>query len=212
MSEEDSSSAACVAEVGIQAVVGLGNPGARYEKNRHNVGFWFVDRVAQAHACSFKYNKNLLGHIGKIEAQGSTVYLFKPDDFMNNSGRSVHALQRFFKMETHRLLIAHDEIDFPVARVRVKHGGGHGGHNGLRDVVRCLGSQFWRLRIGIGRPENKKMEVRDYVLSDADANQRDCIMAALDEVVPCIPRFVHGEFSLLMNQLHRTPDSDSAGR
>lgn len=187
---------------GIQALVGLGNAGRRYEKNRHNVGFWFVDRVAGAYASFFSPDGNTLGRVCRIEVQGRAVYLFKPDGFMNNSGRSVSAFQRFFKLEPDRLLIAHDEIDFPSARVRVKYDGGHGGHNGLRDVIRCMGRRFWRLRIGIGRPENKSMEVSDYVLGNADAHQRDCIAAALEEAVQYVPQLVRGEFPLLMNALH----------
>lgn len=189
-------------DTGVRAIVGLGNSGDRYQKNRHNAGFWFVDLVAEAYNTSLSPNKNLGGDMGRIEVQGLTVYLFRPKGFVNNSGGPVSALQRFFKLETGALLVAHDEIDFPVARVRVKYGGGHGGHNGLRDIIRLLGGTFWRLRIGVGRPDHPAMEVSDYVLGNPTPPDQDAIMTALRKVVTGVPQIVRGEASLLMNNLH----------
>ena len=197
--------AAPISPTGIRAIVGLGNAGDRYEKNRHNVGAWFVELIAQTYQSSFIDNKRLLGQLCRIQAADADLYLFKPHGFMNDSGRPVSALQHFFRLQAHELLIAHDEIDFPVAQVRMKYDGGHGGHNGLRHIIQCIGTKFWRLRIGVGRPSNQHMEVSHYVLSNANGQQQAQIGAALEQVVQHVPQLAAGEFASLMNQLHYNP-------
>lgn len=201
----DSDDAAPIVPTGIRAIVGLGNAGQRYQKNRHNVGRWFVELIAQTYQARFIDKPRLLGQVCRIQEAGVCLHLFKPHGFMNDSGRPVNTFQRFFQLPTEQILIAHDEIDFPAAHLRIKYGGGHGGHNGLRSIIQCIGRQFWRLRIGIGRPLNQSIAVSDYVLSNVDAQQQADLSSALENVVQHVPQLVAGEFALLMNRLHHNP-------
>ena len=124
---------------GIRLIVGLGNPGARYESTRHNAGFWFIERVAVAHSVSWKAESRFFGHMAQLRVDGEVVRLLKPSTFMNESGRSVGAVCRYFSLQANQVLVAHDEIDLWPGVVRLKRGGGHGGHNGLRDIIPQLG-------------------------------------------------------------------------
>lgn len=183
-------------------IVGLGNPGTQYEQTRHNAGFWFVDAIAQAHRASFRSEPKFAGDITKVTLQGRDVWLLKPNTFMNRSGQAVAALSRFYKIAPEQILVAHDELDLDPGIARLKQGGGHGGHNGLRDIVTQLGSsEFKRLRIGIGRPPAGH-DVSNFVLSRASSEEQrrmdDAITAAQEEM----PLLISGEFEKAMNRLN----------
>lgn len=170
-------------EQSLKAIVGLGNPGAEYERTRHNAGFWFVDDVAAAYRASFRVESKFLGETARVRLDGHDVLLLKPATFMNRSGQSAQALASFYKLEPGDLLIAHDELDLPAGTARLKISGGHGGHNGLRSVHQHLGEHYRRLRIGIGHPGHKD-QVLNYVLGRPSASDekliRDSLAAALD--------------------------------
>jgi len=186
-----------------QLLIGLGNPGARYEATRHNAGVWLLERVALRHASGFKSLARCFGSIADADVEGTRVRLFRPDTFMNHSGRAVAAVAGFYKVPIERILIAHDEIDLPAGTVRLKRGGGHGGHNGLRDVVPQLaGSEFSRIRIGVGHPGSKDRVV-GYVLDRPPPEERSRIDDAIATVVDDIPRIAGGDLEGAMNTLHR---------
>ena len=186
-----------------QLLIGLGNPGARYEATRHNAGVWLLERVARRHASGFKSSPRCLGSIADADIEGVRIRLFRPDTFMNHSGRAVAAVAGFYKVPNERILIAHDEIDLPPGTVRLKRGGGHGGHNGLRDVVPQLaGSEFSRIRIGVGHPGSKDRVV-GHVLDRPSAAEHSAIDDAIDRVLGEIARIADGDLEGAMNTLHR---------
>ena len=154
----------------LKLIVGLGNPGAEYARTRHNAGFWLVDELARRHGGSFRTESRHQGEVARVKIAGREIWLLKPTTFMNRSGGAVQSLSGFYKIAPGEMLVAHDEIDLPVAALRLKEGGGHGGHNGLRDIIVTLGDAFWRLRIGVGHPGSKP-EVVDYVLRRAPAEE-----------------------------------------
>ena len=157
-------------------VVGLGNPGAEYEDNRHNLGFWFIDRLAQDLKVSLAPQGKFFGHVGRL----GDLWLLKPTTFMNRSGQAVVALARFYKIMPDEILVVHDELDLQPGVIRLKQGGGNGGHNGLKDIQAQLGTpNFWRLRLGIGHPGDKAL-VHNYVLSDFAKAERDWVEAVCD--------------------------------
>ncbi len=187
---------------GIQLIVGLGNPGAEYEQTRHNAGAWFVMALARtAHATLRHEAKNQGLHcITKLD--GHDCHLLIPTTFMNLSGQSVQAIASYYKIAPETILIVHDEIDLPVGSVRLKFDGGHGGHNGLRDIIRHLSTnKFYRLRIGVGHPGNSK-EVIDYVLHPPKKTEREQIDAAILEGQRVLPLILKGQFQQAMQKLH----------
>lgn len=186
---------------GIRLVVGLGNPGDEYAGNRHNAGAWFADRLARRHRGVFKSRGKLSGSSCRVEAGSRTLWLFKPSTFMNDSGRALRAFADFYKIETRNILVAHDEIDFEVAKTRLKRGGGHGGHNGLVDVIRHLGADFWRLRIGVGHP-GRRDQVTRHVLSDPGGDDAAVIMAAIERACDVVEHLADGAFDAAMTALH----------
>ena len=196
----------------IRLLVGLGNPDPRDARTRHNAGFWFADAVASRWGGSFRSQSNFFGDIADCQVGGHRLRILKPMTYMNNSGRSVAAFANFYKFEADEILIAHDEIDLPPGTVRLKRGGGHGGHNGLRDVIPQLGSpDFARLRIGVGHPGNKNAVV-GYVLKPASVDDQRIIDDAVVLAVDHFPDIVAGKFSEVMNSLHRkTPESGDDG-
>ena len=146
-------------------MVGLGNPGADYADHRHNVGFWLLNRLAQRAAVTFRAEKKFHGVVARLPSAVGECWLLKPDTFMNQSGRAVGALAQFYKIAPSNILVVHDEMDLPPGRVRLKQQGGHGGHNGLRDIIQVLGCKtFHRLRIGVGHPGHKEAVLK-HVLS-----------------------------------------------
>lgn len=186
----------------VALIVGLGNPGPQYEETRHNAGFWFVEQVARQQGEQFRLENKFNGEIARVVIKGQQVWLLKPNTFMNRSGQSVAALARFYKIPLENILVVHDELDLPPGTARLKQGGGHGGHNGLRDIVAQMGSKdFMRLRIGIGHPGDSK-QVSNYVLSRASAEDQRLIEQSLEVALEVLPQMVSGEFQKAMNTLH----------
>ncbi|MCK7578846.1 MAG: aminoacyl-tRNA hydrolase [Chromatiales bacterium] len=191
-----------MSDAGIQLIVGLGNPGAQYEATRHNVGFWWVEAIARAQGESFRAEPKFLGELARVRIAGQDVRLLKPSTYMNRSGQSVVAVARYFNIPPERILIAHDELDLPVGVARIKQGGGHAGHNGLRDSISALGSrEFWRLRIGIAHPGDRTL-VTGYVLGRPSRDDESRIRESLDEADRRLSDLVEGQFQLAMNRLH----------
>lgn len=187
----------------VKLIVGLGNPGQEYDQTRHNAGFWFVEEIARQHNVQFRPETKFLGHIARIQTNGLDFWLLKPSTYMNRSGQSIQALAKFYKIEPEAILVAHDELDLEPGIVRVKKGGGHGGHNGLRDTIAALSTKdFYRLRIGIGHPGNKK-DVVNYVLSSCGKIERAQIEEACYEATRYLPELIQGQFDKVMNELHR---------
>ncbi len=186
----------------IRIVVGLGNPGREHEATRHNAGFWFADALAWKLGAPFANESKFFGHI----ARAGELRLLKPMTYMNVSGRSVSALARFFSVAPDEMLIAHDELDLKPGDAKLKFGGGHAGHNGLRDVVAQLGTaDFWRLRIGIGHPRDSEFSqqpVVDYVLRPPRAEERAGIVASIDRALDAWPSIAVGDFERAMTTLH----------
>ena len=186
----------------IQLIVGLGNPGAEHEPTRHNAGFWFVDALAQQCNVPFKYEKRFSGDIARCQTPGMDCRLLKPMTYMNRSGQSASAMSRFYNIPVENILVVHDELDLPAGTVKLKKGGGHGGHNGLRDLISHFSSKdFYRLRLGIAHPGHKSMVV-DYVLKKPSKQDRQLIGEAIDDALRVIPEIISGEFEKAMHQLH----------
>lgn len=188
----------------VSALIGLGNPGPEYAATRHNAGAWAVDAVARAANAQLRPEKKFLGLYAKVNFSGHTLHLLTPTTFMNRSGASVAALCQFFKLSPEQLLIAHDELDLPAGQARYKTGGGHGGHNGLRDIISALGNQkqFHRLRIGIGHPGSTN-QVVNYVLGRPGKSEQLAIEQALDECLATLPLALGGDWANAMNRQHR---------
>jgi PTH1 family peptidyl-tRNA hydrolase len=185
----------------LRIIVGLGNPGPEHLVTRHNAGFWFVDLLARRHGGEFRDYRKFSGETAKVNIEGQEIVLLKPTTYMNRSGLSIRQLSDFYKFSPDDILIAHDELDLPVGSVRLKQGGGHGGHNGLRDAIAHIGETFWRLRLGIGHPGNKA-EVIDYVLTRAPRAEEDLIMDAVGTAVDCIPMLLEQGAERAMTRLH----------
>lgn len=186
----------------IRLIVGLGNPGADYVDTRHNAGFWLIDLLAADRGASFRFDKRYNAELGKLSAHGRDIYLQKPLAYMNRSGQAVAALARYFKIAPTGILVMHDELDLPPGINRIKQGGGHGGHNGLRDVIAHLGSrEFFRIRIGIGHPGDSK-EVTNYVLRKPSAADRDAIESASRDTLAVVPLILEGRIDKAMQALH----------
>ncbi len=186
----------------IDLIVGLGNPGPEYDATRHNVGFWLVDTVVADQGQRFSREPKFRGDVAKIVLAGKTVWLLKPATFMNRSGEAVAALASFYKISPENILIVHDDLDLPAGAVRLKKGGGHGGHNGLRSLIECLGSaDFMRLRLGIGHPGDRE-QVVNYVLHRASAEDERLITEGINAAVSELARIVGGDTAKSMQVLH----------
>ena len=185
----------------IRIIAGLGNPEGKYERTLHNVGFWFVDARARKGSGSFRYEKMFDADICKVTMHGEDVWLVKPQNYMNQSGPPVRGMLDYYRLKPTQLLVAHDEIDLPPGTVRLKEGGGHGGHNGLRDTIRHCGPDFWRLRLGIGHPGNKD-QVIDYVLQRSVPAQEEAIVASIGDALAALQVFLSDGAERAMNQLH----------
>lgn len=187
---------------GIQLIVGLGNPGAEYEATRHNAGAWLVMALAHTAHATLRFETKFQGLHCTTRIDGHDCHLLIPTTFMNLSGQSVGAVANYYKIPANTILIAHDEVDIPAGDVRIKFDGGHGGHNGLRDIIRHLNTnQFHRLRIGVGHPGNSK-QVVDYVLHPPKKTEREQIDAALAESERVMPYLLKGQFQKAMLELH----------
>jgi peptidyl-tRNA hydrolase, PTH1 family len=185
----------------LRVIVGLGNPGPEHLVTRHNAGFWFVDLLARTFGGEFRDYRKYSGETARVSISGQDVILLKPTTYMNRSGLSIRQISDFFKIQPDDILVAHDELDLPVGSVRLKNGGGHGGHNGLRDTIAHIGENFWRLRLGIGHPGNKA-EVIDYVLTRAPRAEEDLILQAVTTAAEAVPLLLEQGAERAMTKLH----------
>ena len=189
----------------IRLLVGLGNPGPEYEATRHNAGFWFIDEVARTLRVSLTPERSYFGLAARANLADGPVWLLEPMTFMNLSGKSVAALARFFKIEPGEILVAHDELDLMPGHVKMKLGGSHAGHNGLKDIQAQLGSaEFWRLRLGIGHP-GMKAEVVNYVLRKPLAEQREAIDKSIEQAAAALPLMLEGDMERALMKVHAKP-------
>ena len=186
----------------IKLIVGLGNPGPEYQDTRHNAGFWWVDALAQKLKVPLQHERAYQGLMARTQVNGQTLWLLQPQTFMNASGTSVAALARFYKIEPEQVLVVHDELDVVPGEAKLKLGGSHAGHNGLRDIHAQLGTgDYWRLRIGIGHP-GVKAEVIHWVLKKPMAEQRDLIQESIVRSVKAAPLLIEGDMEKAMVQIH----------
>ena len=189
----------------LRLIVGLGNPGAEYAETRHNAGFWLCERLARELGASFAREARYHGFVARARLDGEDLWLLMPQTFMNRSGQAVRALTQFFRIEAAEMLVLHDELDLPPGQMRLKFGGGLGGHNGLKDITAHLGTQdYWRLRIGIGHPGDRN-EVVNYVLKPPRREERDDIDAALDRALLAWPTLAKGEFNAATQKINSKP-------
>jgi PTH1 family peptidyl-tRNA hydrolase len=190
----------------LTAIAGLGNPEERHARTLHNAGFWFVDELARRAGAEFRYEKRFDAEICRIQLSDNDVWLIKPQSYMNLSGGPVRGVLEYYRLAVSDLLVAHDEIDLPPGTVRLKKGGGHGGHNGLRDIIKHTGSDFMRLRIGVGHPGHKDL-VTDYVLQRASAEVEQAMRRNIDDAADVVPTLVEDGIEAAMTRLHTTTDS-----
>lgn len=188
---------------GIKLIVGLGNPGPEYDMTRHNAGALFVERLASGHNLALRQEKQFFGLTGRLTIDSQDVRLLIPTTFMNRSGQAVAALAGFYRIAPAEILVAHDELDLPPGVVKCKQGGGHGGHNGLRDIIASLGNQnvFHRLRLGIGHPGHSS-QVTGFVLGRAPKAEQQALDACIDEALREVPGMVAGDWTRVMQRLH----------
>lgn len=187
----------------IQLIVGLGNPGPDYSATRHNVGQWFVEALAQQKSSSFKVESKYKAKVAKFNFAGKEIVLLIPTTYMNESGQAISLYANFFKIAPEHMLIVHDELDLPPGVARLKQGGGHGGHNGLRDTIDKLANnkEFMRLRIGIGHPGDKN-KVTSYVLKKPSVDEKISIDNSIDKALGVIEKVITGELQNAMTLLH----------
>ncbi|MDB5969826.1 MAG: Peptidyl-tRNA hydrolase [Hydrocarboniphaga sp.] len=185
----------------IIAIVGLGNPGAEYQRTRHNAGFWFADLIADRFRADFRSESKFFGATARVKIAGTDVLLLKPMTFMNRSGQAAAALANFYKLTPDQLLVAHDELDLPAGAMRLKLGGGHGGHNGLRDIHKSQGEAYRRLRIGIGHPGDKNL-VLDYVLGRPSKADEEAIFDGLARAADAVETWLATTWDKGLQQLH----------
>ncbi|MDP2178086.1 aminoacyl-tRNA hydrolase [Methylicorpusculum sp.] len=187
---------------GIKLFVGLGNPGSQYENTRHNAGFWWIDQIAQSTGTRMNNEAKFFGITGKLIENNQEAWLLKPTTFMNLSGRSVSALAKFYKIPAEQILVIHDELDLPPGTCKLKKGGGHGGHNGLKDIAAQLGTNdFWRLRLGIGHPGDRNAVV-NFVLHPPSKTEWQLITQTIDESATLLNQLLQGQTEQAMMKLH----------
>ncbi|WP_298772036.1 aminoacyl-tRNA hydrolase [uncultured Shewanella sp.] len=187
----------------IKLIVGLANPGAQYERTRHNAGAWYIEELARLCGVNLVPDSKYFGLTAKAQFEGKAVRLLIPTTFMNLSGKSVGALANFFRIKPEEILVAHDELDMPPGVAKFKLGGGHGGHNGLKDIIAKMANDkgFYRLRIGIGHPGDRNL-VSNYVLSKASPTDQGLIDAVIDEAVRSTQVLFNQDMSKAMHRLH----------
>ena len=182
-------------------IAGLGNPEERYARTLHNAGFWVVDEIARRNNIAFKYEKRFDAEIAKVSVSGDELWLVKPQNYMNLSGGPIRAMLDYYRLPIEQLLVAHDEIDLPPGIVRLKKGGGHGGHNGLRDLIQHCGKDFMRLRIGVGHPGHKD-QVTGYVLKKASSEVESAMLRNVDEAADVMALLAEDGLNAAMKKLH----------
>jgi peptidyl-tRNA hydrolase, PTH1 family len=185
----------------VKLIVGLGNPGRDYESSRHNAGFWVVEELARRHGGAFRAEPKFNAELARTRIGGQELWLVKPQDYMNNSGRVTAAVATFYKIEPAQLLVVHDELDLPIAEVRLKEGGGSGGHNGLKDLIAHLGDGFWRLRLGVGHPGNRE-QVTPWLLSRSSAAEREALEPGVRAAADTVPLVIEQGAAAAMQKLH----------
>ena len=185
----------------LTMVVGLGNPEDRYARTLHNAGFWFADELARRFSGEFRYEKRFNAEVCKVSITGREVWLAKPQSYINLSGKPVRAMLDYYRLDTGTTLVAHDEIDLLPGTVRFKSNGGHGGHNGLKDVIRHCGRDFMRLRVGVGHPGHKDA-VTSYVLKKASSDVEAGMLRNIDEAADVMPMLVEDGLEAAMKDLH----------
>lgn len=189
-------------EQGIRCIIGLGNPGEKYQDTRHNAGFWFVNALARRYGLQLRPQSRFFGQVTKLSLPAADCWLLEPATYMNRSGQAASALARFYRLTPEQILVAHDELDLPAGTVRLKKDGGHGGHNGLRDIISALGSkEFYRLRIGIDHPGHRD-QVTDYVLSRPSRDEQKRMEEAIELAIGQMEDLLAGNYQQLMNRLH----------
>lgn len=182
-------------------IAGLGNPEDKYERTLHNAGFWFADACARRFGGNFRYDKKFDADICKITVEGNDIWVVKPQSYMNLSGGPVRGLLDYYRLKADNLLVAHDEIDLEPGTVRLKLGGGHGGHNGIRDVIQHCGKDFMRLRLGVGHP-GEKSKVTSYVLKKGSADVEAAVERNIDDAVAVLPILIDDGLNAAMKKLH----------
>jgi len=192
----------------LKLIVGLGNPGPQYQNHRHNAGAWYLNALCRAYGADLRAESRFFGETARITVNGLDVRLLFPTTYMNRSGQSVGAVCRYFDIDPQNMLVAYDEIDFPPGTSRLKFGGGHGGHNGMRDIIQVFGDNrdFYRLRIGVGHPGNKA-QVANYVLSNPPASEAELIEGTIDDAVRVTPDCVAGKWQLAMLDFHSSDNN-----
>ncbi len=185
----------------IRIIAGLGNPEDKYERTLHNAGFWFVDALAQKYGGSFRYEKKFDADYCKVNLHGENVWLVKPQSYMNLSGGPIRAFMDYYRLKINQLLVAHDEIDLPPGTTRLKKGGGHGGHNGIRDVIQHCGAEFIRLRLGVGHP-GEKSRVTNHVLKRGSADVERTVEDDILRAMEVMPLLLDDDLNAAMKALH----------
>lgn len=192
----------------IELIVGLGNPDPEYLTTRHNAGFWLVDALAAEHGAEFSHDRKLEGARTEIELAGRRIKLLKPMTYMNDSGRSVAKAINYYKIPLENALVAYDEIDLVAGRAQLKFGGGHAGHNGIRNVIEHLGPGFWRIRLGVGHPGERERVV-GHVLRRASRDEEELIIASVRRAIEVLPILIEQGPELAKNRLHAPPGAES---
>jgi PTH1 family peptidyl-tRNA hydrolase len=190
----------------LSIIAGLGNPDDQYAQTLHNAGFWFVDALARKHGGDFRYEKKFDADACKVSLHGHDVWLVKPQSYMNLSGGPVRSILDYYRLKPEHLLVAHDEIDLPPDIVRLKKGGGHGGHNGIRDVIRHCGAEFMRLRLGVGHP-GEKDRVTGHVLKRGSSDVEAAVEKNIDNAISVLPLLIDDGLNAAMKKLHTKVES-----
>lgn len=185
----------------IRIIAGLGNPEEKYERTLHNAGFWFADALADKYGGRFRYEKKFDADYCRINLHGEDVWLVKPQSYMNLSGGPIRGLMDYYRLQVSNLLVAHDEIDLPPGTTRLKSGGGHGGHNGLRDIINHCGAEFVRLRLGVGHPGDKS-QVTNYVLKRASSDVERAIEDNIVDAIAVMPLLIEDGLNAATKELH----------
>lgn len=194
----------------IKLIVGLGNPGREYESTRHNAGFWLVEELARRHGGSFRLERSFPAELARVRIGAAEVWLAKPQDYMNNSGRVTAQVAGFYKYGAGQVLVAHDELDLPPGELRLKEGGGAGGHNGLKDLIAHFDEDFWRLRIGVGHPGSRE-RVTPWLLSPTPATDREVLLVAIQQAADIVPVLLEQGAGIAMQRLHARPAEPDKG-